>query len=111
MSAYRIHGISMTICRSLPGRCLVVMVCAGIAADPLAAAVAVQAPSADEFANAKGGEGPFTFVDNISRDNYLLGDMWGLRPWICRALTLKVPPCQPKARWVSICSNIWVSPS
>ena len=84
MSAYRIHGISMTICRSLPGRCLVVMVCAGIAADPLAAAVAVQAPSADEFANAKGGEGPFTFVDNISRDNYLLGDMWGLRPWLAR---------------------------
>ena len=40
-------------------------------------------------------------------------DCWrsSCRPWICSALTLNVPPCQPNARCVSRLKNICVKPS
>jgi porin len=43
------------------------------------------APEAFEAGQAPGaGGGPFGFLSSVSRSNYLLGDMWGLRPLLSR---------------------------
>jgi porin len=36
----------------------------------------------DDYQTGEGG--PFGFLNNLQRTNYLLGDMWGLRPWLSR---------------------------
>src|SRR5271170_4934774 len=36
----------------------------------------------DSFQIGQGGAGPFGFMNNLTRSNFLLGDMWGLRTWL-----------------------------
>ncbi|MGH7037884.1 MAG: hypothetical protein ACREE1_07090, partial [Stellaceae bacterium] len=50
-----------------------------------AAPPAVPLPTAPEsFATGLPATGPFGFLSNLSRTNYLLGDMWGLRTLLSR---------------------------
>jgi porin len=36
----------------------------------------------DSFQNGAAGDGLFGFTNNLTRSNFLLGDMWGLRTWL-----------------------------
>ena len=62
------------------------------AAPAAAAPPSVSLPSAPEsFETGLSSEGPFGFLANISRTNYLLGDMWGLRPLLSQyGMTLAI---------------------
>jgi porin len=44
-----------------------------------AATPTIQIPTEDSFSQGGNAEGPFGFVNNMSRSAYLFGDMWGLR--------------------------------
>jgi len=47
------------------------------------------APS--EFTSTNSAAGPLGFLTGISRSQYLLGDMWGLRPWLSQyGMTLSI---------------------
>jgi porin len=55
-------------------------------ADPvLAAPPPIQIPTEEQLQpgeEAAPGAGPFGFLSGIGRTNFLLGNMWGLRPWL-----------------------------
>ncbi len=62
---------------------LVSLCCLG-AAPALAAPPPIQLPSEEDLQAGQpgAGGGPFGFLSGISRSNYMLGDMWGLRKWL-----------------------------
>jgi porin len=38
----------------------------------------------ESYTNGQANSGPFGFLNTLDRSNYLLGDMWGLRPFLSR---------------------------
>jgi porin len=67
-----------------PGIAVLTSLAASLSTAPaVAAPPSVSVPTAPEsFETGVPATGPFGFLSNISRTNYLLGDMWGLRPWL-----------------------------
>ena len=50
----------------------------------LAAPPQLQAPTEEDLQNSSASPGLFGFTNNLERSGYLLGDMWGLRPFLAR---------------------------
>ena len=70
------HGLA-----GLSGLAVVLCASAALAAPPL-----MTLPSADDATNAPAQQsaGPLGFTDGIWRSSNLLGDLWGVRPWLSR---------------------------
>jgi porin len=49
-----------------------------------AATPTIQIPTDDSFTQDSSSEGPFAFLSQLSRNAYMLGDMWGLRPALAK---------------------------
>jgi porin len=70
---------------ALPAACVVASLWSGSAsAAPQTAATSTEptAPQSSPTLNTSSGSGALGFLDGISRSSTMLGDMWGLRPWL-----------------------------
>lgn len=72
-------------------RAVGIAVMAGALAGVLLMRTAIAAPppmtipvDPDSYQNGQTSNGPFAFLNNLERSNYLLGDMWGLRGFLSR---------------------------
>jgi porin len=56
-----------------------------LATAALAAPPQLQGPTDEDLRNSSASPGLFGFTNNLERSGYLLGDMWGLRPFLARS--------------------------